>query len=87
MKPDTAERLSSPEVRRLMKIVTRYHRDGRLTVRSCAEAMGVSVATAHVHLQNLREKGWVTWEEGTHATIRPTVTWLYAKEHPWTPGN
>lgn len=46
----------------------------RPTVRSVADAAGISVESTHRHLSYLRRHGFVEWEDGLSATLRATVT-------------
>ena len=50
-----------------------HHLDGRCTVRSVAEAAGLSTATTYSHLCHLRRRGLVAWERGRAGTLRPLV--------------
>lgn len=81
MKPATAEKVSPRAIDTLMAVIRVYHRDGRCTLRSVMAEIGLSQSRTYTLLNELREKEWVTWEEGTNGTLRPTVTWPYAKEH------
>lgn len=54
------------------------HQD-RPTVRSVAEAVGLSISHAHMRLCELRVKGLVTWEEGKAGTIRPNVGFVVSR--------
>jgi SOS-response transcriptional repressor LexA len=72
--PPGVEPLTSARIRVLAAVVAVHQRDGRATVRTVAEAAGLSSpGTAMRHLRILRRGGWVTWVDHRSGTLRPTI--------------
>lgn len=58
----------------LLALLRVYERDGRATVRSVADERGVALSSAYRLLDELRNEGLVTWEDGQAGTLRPLVS-------------
>lgn len=67
-------RLGDTATRVLGAVLDLHARNGRVTLRAAAKAVGRSPGTVHQSLLDLRAAGLVTWEDGTAATLRPTCT-------------
>jgi predicted transcriptional regulator len=48
-----------------------FERDGRVTVRTVAEAAERGVSATHKALERLRDAGLIDWEQGRSGTLRP----------------
>lgn len=57
----------------LLALIRVYQRDGRATVRTVADEVGICLSTAHAHLTRLQGMGLVAQTEGQTGTLRPTV--------------
>ena len=61
-------------IRTLLALIRLHEREGRATVRGLCRERGLkSPGQVHKHLQVLRDWGFVTWDDGMHGTLRPTV--------------
>lgn len=59
---------------RVLDAVREVHtRDGRATIRSIAQAAGLSLRPTHTHLRALRDAGLVIFADGKSGTIRPVT--------------
>lgn len=67
------DRVPPGMTRVLLALLAVYERDGRATMRAVAKAAGRNLTTTTSHLQALRRRGLVNWEDGQQATLRPTV--------------
>lgn len=73
MKPSEAETLRSHQITTLLAVVALHEANGRVTVRDLCRAVGKSIQPVHRDLIALRNQGYVTWDEGRQATLRPLV--------------
>lgn len=78
MKPSEAETLRSHQIVTLLAVVDLHRAHGRVTIRDVCDAVGKSVQPVHRDLLALRERGYVTWEDGHKGTLRPLI-----KKVPW----
>lgn len=57
-------------MRTKLKVLAAIEKLGRPTVREIGTQVGISVATVHHHLSELKDEGLVTWEVGKARTIQ-----------------
>lgn len=57
----------------LLSLIRLHSTFGRATVRAIAADVGISVGTAHWHLQHLADEGLIAWDPGKRGTLRPLV--------------
>lgn len=71
---DSYDALTKSQAVVLVAVIHIHDKKGRVTVRELSARIGfTSTSTIHAHLRRLKDLGLVTWDDGTHGTLRPNV--------------
>lgn len=74
-------RLGDTACRVLAAVLDLHARNGRVTVRDVAGAVGRSPGSVHRQLCGLRDAELITWEDGGRGTLRPRCSVVPYNEH------